>query len=155
MKRLCMWLPLPFVLAGVPVLRAAPPPPSDDLIYVVDTDRWVSLVHGSTYSIGKLDRTGRFIPDPRWLDLKLNAGASAIPPHTFLNRHPGPAYEFRSERLILGTIAENGEFIPEIGSKVIALKDYRPGPNSVPIYNLPGAFVKKDKQDEKVEKAKP
>src|ERR1700761_9136593 len=36
-------------------------------------------------------------------------------------------YEFRSGRLILGTMMPDGEFVPKVGSTVIKYEDYRHG----------------------------
>jgi hypothetical protein len=54
-----------------------------------------------------------------------------------------PVYEYRSGRLIKGELDKEGDFIPDLGSKVTDFKDYRPGKGVPVIYNLPGRFVKK------------
>jgi hypothetical protein len=103
----------------------------------------VALLNGTTYTIGKLDATGRFTPDRKFSPMKYGSGGSGLS-YDMLNDSPGPAYEYRSGRLILGNIDAQGDFIPDLGSKVIPFKDYRPGPDALPIYNLPGKFVRKD-----------
>jgi hypothetical protein len=40
-------------------------------------------------------------------------------------------------------------FVPEIGSKVIPLKDYQPGKKALRIYNLPGKLVPEDQEQNK------
>jgi hypothetical protein len=55
---------------------------------------------------------------------------------------PVKVYEFRSGRLILGTMRPGGEFVPEAGSTVRPFEDYQYGRDYV-IWNLPGFFQKK------------
>ncbi len=54
---------------------------------------------------------------------------------------PEPAYEYRSGRLIKGMLQSTGNFVPELGSKVIDFKGYDPDENRR-IYNLPGKLIK-------------
>jgi hypothetical protein len=99
-------------------------------------------MRGEYYSIGKLDARGNFIPDRRYIDMR--GDASSIPPSQLLNYpRKDPVFECRSARLILGKIDKDGNFIPEVGSKVMDFKDYRYG-TDYPIWNLPGHFKKKD-----------
>jgi hypothetical protein len=59
-------------------------------------------------------------------------------------------YEFRSGRLIKGEFDADNNFVPEAGSTVISFKDYIFTPDAIPIWNLPGKFVKKgEKPDDK------
>src|SRR5262245_5190778 len=78
----------------------------DEYEYVPDTNRWVSFFHGDVFSIGKLDAKGSFLPDPRWLNMR--GFASNVPKVVWLNVNKGGAYEFRSGRLILGELDEEG-----------------------------------------------
>jgi hypothetical protein len=52
-----------------------------------------------------------------------------------------PVYEYRSGRLIKGTLHAYGNFEPEVGSYVTRFKDYTPYDRRR-IYNLPGVLVK-------------
>jgi hypothetical protein len=52
-----------------------------------------------------------------------------------------PCYEYRSGVLVLGYFDGGRRFVPLIGSKVLDFKTYKPGPQALPIYNLPGDFV--------------
>jgi hypothetical protein len=47
------------------------------------------------------------------------------------------AYEYRSGRLVKGKLQDSGNFVPEVGSKVLDFKDYTPG-RDLRVYNLPG-----------------
>jgi hypothetical protein len=115
--------------------------------FVPDTDTWFRLSRVGSTAIGKLDEAGNFIPDPRWC---YTPGAgSGIPPGQLLNGPPGPAYEYRSGRLIPGALDQKGNFVPDLGGKIISLEDYRPGSKAIRIYNLPGRFVKKEQKDGK------
>jgi hypothetical protein len=51
-------------------------------------------------------------------------------------------YEYRSRRLIKGTLEKTGNFVPEVGSKVIDFKDFDPLAERRRIYNLPGVLRK-------------
>jgi hypothetical protein len=82
----------------------------------------------------------------RWQGLQMGMPLSAIPPFQIINaRRPGreQVYEYRSGQLIKGELDKEGNFVPELGSKVMSFKDYRAGKEALQIYNLPGRFVKK------------
>jgi hypothetical protein len=49
-------------------------------------------------------------------------------------------YEFRSGKLIPGTIQAWGKFLPEEGGEIIRCSDYRYRPFAPQIWNLPGRF---------------
>ena len=55
---------------------------------------------------------------------------------------PTRLYEYRSGRLILGTMMTDGEFVPEAGAKVIKFEDYKCGDDPW-IWNLPGYFMRR------------
>jgi hypothetical protein len=117
---------------------------ADEYEYVKDTNQYVAIFRGEFRSIGKLDAAGNFDPDPRYHNVQ--GGLSSVPAFIVLNRlHPRKerVYEYRSDRLILGELDEKGNFVPEIGSKVIEFKDYQYKKGAVRIYNLPGYYVKK------------
>lgn len=113
-------------------------------VFVENTDRWVSIVRGEWFLIGKLDKSGDFIHEFKF---KTSDSTSAgIPVATSLNS-TGPnskkVFEFRSGMLIPGEIRKEGNFVPEAGGKMIEFKDYKYSPSEIPIWNLPGRFVKK------------
>ncbi len=110
-------------------------------VYVPDTSRWVAMLQGDGFSIGKLDAEGNFLPDERWFNIR--GGVSGpLPPYSVINPPScKKVYEFRSGRLIPGQLVERGTFVPDLDGKIIALKDYRPSKDAPPIYNLPGQFV--------------
>jgi hypothetical protein len=106
---------------------------------------------GDTVEFGHLSDQGEFIPDP---DLPLESRASLLrkvkfdPPslpryYTVPKVSKGQAteevYEFRSGRLIKGTLQKTGNFDPELGSKILDFKDYDPLSRRR-IYNLPGVL---------------
>jgi hypothetical protein len=144
---------LPFVSALLAALLVAsfspgaPAPTPTEYEFVPDTRPWFRLSRGGRTDIGKLDEAGNFIPDPHWCNVP--GIASGEPYNQLLNGPPGPAYEYRSGRLIPGELDQKGYFIPEIGGKIITLEDYRPGPKATRIYNLPGKFMKKEQKDGK------
>lgn len=115
---------------------------TDEYEFVLDTDQFV-LVNRTAgrFSIGKLDPAGNFVPDKRWLMLEPGA-VSGVPPTKGITLR-GPAYEYRSGRLVKGELDEDGNFLPEIGSKVLDFKDYRYSDKALRIYNLPGYFKHK------------
>ncbi len=140
MKKTVIILPVCLMLGGEK---------SSDYKFVPETARYVALKRGDTYSIGKLDQAGNFLPDPRWLDVRgdLSAGVPFVEGLTI--KANVTIYEYRSGRLILGKFDEKGNFIPKLGSKVIDFKDYRYSKEAPRIYNLPGRFVPKEKKDNK------
>jgi hypothetical protein len=54
-----------------------------------------------------------------------------------------PVYEYRSGALVPGNLDSWGNFVPTVGEKIIALKDYEPGKKALRIYNLPGELKEK------------
>ena len=110
--------------------------------FVKDTNRYVALMHGERFSIGKLDGSGNFDPDPRFHNLDIHGSLSSCPPYKLLNPRKERAYEYRSGRLILGEFDEKGDFVPEVNSKISEFKDYRYAEGGLRIYNLPGYYLK-------------
>jgi hypothetical protein len=66
---------------------------------------------------------------------------------------PFKAYEYRSGRLILGSMTMTGDFVPEAGSTVRKFEDYKFGRDPW-IWNLPGYFRPKEKVGADKEKEK-
>jgi hypothetical protein len=117
---------------------------TDEYQFVKNTDMYVAIIRGEAMSIGKLDAAGNFDPDPHFHNIK--GGLSSSPPFRVMNElNPKKerVYEFRSERLILGELDEKGNFVPDVGSKVIEFKNYLYKKGAVRIYNLPGYYLKK------------
>lgn len=119
-------------------------------------------VIGGIAEFGQLDDRGEFIPDyglpivsrdgikgpmrsdpwsgPRFYTLPQ-------PPHlrwpyrrADTQDDPEEAYEYRSGRLIKGMLHKTGNFVPELGSTVLAFKDHDPLRDRRRIYNLPGVL---------------
>src|SRR4051812_21820442 len=114
-------------LAAVLLLTQGAGGTEDGYRFVPDTDRFVALRYErdsvKSLSIGKLDRKGNFLPDPRMMNLR-GGGSSGVPPFTMINSHDDePVYEFRSGRLIKGRIDKEGWFVPDVGEKVIRFED--------------------------------
>ena len=125
-----------------------------EYVYVHLPKKFVGIKHGKNYSIGKLDAAGNFIPDKDWLDIEVGAPLMHSPGGSIVNLNPYPkkTYEFRSRRLVLGIIDEDGSFIPDLESNVITLeeylKHYDPLDKDVsPIYNLPGKITRKGEEN--------
>jgi hypothetical protein len=108
--------------------------------FVKDTKRWVGIVRGDKQLLGYLDDAGNFTPNAQY---QRGQPLFSAPVHSRLN-WPGSVgkkvYEFRSGALIRGELTEDGDFVPEIGAKVIAFSDYKFSPAERPIWNLPGYF---------------
>jgi hypothetical protein len=106
--------------------------------FAQNLERYVGKNVGEHLLIGQLDANGTF-------DLVLVRERNAmmrLPAFHLMNSSiVVDTYEFRSGRLIKGRFAKDGHFVPESGSKVTEFADYVYGPDSIPIYNLPGYFV--------------
>jgi len=118
----------------------AAPVGTDDYVFVEDLTRWVFVVRGSWYLSGSLDMNGSFLEEGE----RIPRGSPHSGPIHILNDFASPTkvYEFRSGRLIVGEIQLDGSFVPEAGSKVMMFKDFKYSPDRMPIWNLPGRFVK-------------
>jgi uncharacterized protein (TIGR03067 family) len=132
-------------------LESAPAPPAEEYVFVRDTDRWVGIVKKEICKgkisreirlVGKLDANGDFTQVYRF-----ETPPSMSPNYTLINL-PGPkakkVYEFRSERLIKGDLMLEGNFVPDADSTIVKFEDYKYSPDAIPIWNLPGSFMKKD-----------
>jgi hypothetical protein len=118
--------------------------------YVEDLKTMVRHRCGDMMYIGYLDAAGNFYPDadyPRGWPARRggNFPIARVTNGPFVLPEDR-VYEFRSGRLILGVLKENGDFIPDLGAKVIPFKDYRYSKDALRIYNLPGKFVEKGKK---------
>src|SRR5258708_4917779 len=127
---------------GLTRLECAPAPLAEDYVFVKDTERWVGILRGKIRLVGKLDANGDFTQTYR-----LKGPSSMMPPYSLIN-FPGPkpkkVYEFRSGRLIIGELTTEGNFVPEVDSTILKFEDYKYAPEAIPIWNLPGSFMKKN-----------
>lgn len=118
---------------------------------------WYAHVRGNVMELGHLDDYGDFVPArhlrpfPLTMPLKNSAppyGAGEPQPIYYNLPRGGDSeevFEYRSGRLISGTLLKSGRFVPIKGTRVIDLKDYGPiaGTIWLRIYNLPGALRQK------------
>jgi len=75
---------------------------------------------------------------------ELSQEMSTKNPYTLWSlQKPYEVYEFRSERLIKGTLDKDFNFVSHVGATVIHFKDYKYSPDGIKIWNLPGYFEKK------------
>ncbi len=132
------------IFAGVTLLLPTAAP--SDYQFVADTSKYVAIVRGVKVSFGKLDARGNFHPGSDWIDLRANGLLSAGIPPAYMINDRGPAYEFRSGTLIRGRLIESGDFVPDVGARVMDFRDYRYDPAGPRIYNLPGRFVLRQKK---------
>lgn len=131
-------------------------PPKGRYVFIEDPGRWVGVIRGEWYLIGKLDANGEFIHEYKFkrnqpLTLTAEDIINLLPGE---NPNPKKVYEFRSGMLIPGAIQKDGRFVPEAGGKIIPFKDYKYSPDVPPIWNLPGRFVTEE-EAAKLKRPKP
>jgi hypothetical protein len=113
-------------------------------------DPWFARVIGEVMELGYLSTEGEFIPDyslpifPYVADRKsIDRRVSEKHPLYYTLPKDGKkseeVYEYRSGRLIQGTLQKSGNFVPELGSKILDFKEYNPN-SPRRIYNLPGVL---------------
>jgi hypothetical protein len=146
MRRLLALFALAALLPCPAPTGAAAAEPEEELVFVKDTNRLVALIRYDYEIVGHLDETGFFTPDPKYRVVR-GGRPGTSGQLDVLNGSPGTAYEYRSGRLILGEFDQDGNFVPDLGSKVIAFMDYKPGGNAPGIYNLPGRWVRKGEEE--------
>ncbi len=121
-------------------------------------DPWQIRVIGEIAEFGHLDAQGEFIPDYS-LPIVSRDGLLGSPRKDPTDLHrpwryytlpfdgawgrtevdKEEVYEYRSGRLIKGTLQKTGNFVPELGSTILDFKDYDPLGRRR-IYNLPGVL---------------
>ncbi|HEY1381903.1 MAG TPA: hypothetical protein VGF55_34200 [Gemmataceae bacterium] len=127
---------------------AAHAPPIEYVFFPVDgmpiNIEWAGVIH-----VGTLDARGSFHVREKLDRMQTGGPFSGDRVKGAVISFPQPArvYEYRSGRLILGTMMPGSEFIPEAGSKIMRFEDYRYGEDGW-IWNLPGYFIRKDKVEE-------
>lgn len=116
---------------------------------------WVAHVRGELMELGHLNDDGDFVPDyglppfpltQPWQGARnRQTGETELKYYNLpLKGEEEPVYEYRSGRLLQGTLLRSGTFVPDTGSKVFDFGDYKPDdPKARRIYNLPGELVKK------------
>ena len=116
---------------------------------------WFARTIGDVAEYGHLNEHGDFVPDYGLPVLKRDQIRSVAPAnlgttenewhYTYTlprnNAKSEEVYEYRSGRLIAGTLYDTGNFAPEIGSTILDFKDYNPE-SKRRIYNLPGVLRK-------------
>lgn len=120
---------------------------------------WFARAIGEIMELGHLSDEGEFIPDyglPIFPFVKVKApdvlmdGSQrtiyyTLPMEGYFGGKTGKGYEevyeYRSGRIIKGRLQKTGNFVPELGSKVMDFKGYDPDENRR-IYNLPGKLIK-------------
>jgi hypothetical protein len=113
--------------------------------YREDLKRLVGVTIGKATYLGHLNAAGTFVPLPGY---KPTGPGGSGPGYDLINgvgirKDTEPVYEFRSGILIKGKLDGDHNFVPEIGSTIISIKDYRYSKDALRIYNLPGTFVEK------------
>ena len=157
-RMLAMIILFVFLAANVSNPSAGSDPPKEKYVFHENTSRWVAVDRGEWHLVGKLNKDGDFVADFMW---KKGQGKSLTPTETLnsavFTSNPQKAYEFRSGMLIPGKIERDGRFVPEVGGKIVAFKDYEYDPNSpttIPIWNLPGVFLT-EKDAAELKRSKP
>jgi hypothetical protein len=105
-----------------------------------DANLFNGVLHERGTLIGKLRETGDF--DEYAV---IREGESAAVHFEIICKPqviPVDAYELRSGRLLRGQIDKLGNFVPLVKSRTIKFSDYNYSPGAIPIWNLPGRFVK-------------
>jgi hypothetical protein len=125
-----------------------------DYIYVEDTDRLVAVHRGRWMIYGTLTADGDLVPDfKQAFGMPTSQGNLAALKYSLINDIAAvgdgrrPVYELKAGRLIKGVMLPTGSFVPDAGSAVTKLEDY--DPTGLPIWNLPGHFMSKDKFEER------
>jgi len=142
-----LWSSIAFALALASRGAADDKPPAKQTEFRQDLKRSVAWVHGKQFLLGHLDAKGNFLPDPIMTRYVVGQPWGGSRWFDYLNLSRGPketVYEFRSGLLVKGTLYPDGKFVPETRATIIKFSEYRFGPDSPRIFNLPGRFVERD-----------
>jgi hypothetical protein len=121
--------PIAYVFVPVPGMRAA---------YM-----WADwYVH-----IGTLDADGEFHEQEKLYFWNKKEFVGKDMPGEKRYREATKVYEFRSGRLVFGTMMPDGKFVPDVRARALWLDEYRLEEDP-PIWNGPGYFIRKDKFEE-------
>lgn len=135
---------------------AGVPAPRVEFLVVRDCDRRVGFLREGAMHIGTFDADGGFHEvetlnirnqssiklkqvGEEWIDNRLSG------PYTNVSWR-GPAFEYKAGRLVSGEVNSQGVFVPgnATANRIGDFRDYLPGPNAPPIWNLPGYFMRRD-----------
>lgn len=108
-------------------------------VYIEDVNRIVGIMSRDTTIHGNLDSAGTFTSK-----YTLEDGFYSGPLLILLNSGkltPQKACEYRSGRLVPGTIKHGGIYISELSGKIISFASFRYSPTGPRIWNLPGEYV--------------
>lgn len=122
---------------------SAAPAPAVEYVFVSDTDRRVCLIKVSRWCFGTIDSAGRFHQTSE-IDTRRGGSGYVDESATGISTK-GRAYQFEAGGLTPGQFDRDGQFVPDPKAKVIRLQEYKPGPDAVPIWNLPGYFMTKER----------
>jgi hypothetical protein len=121
-------------------------PPEPEYVFIPDTARRVVIFRQQMSFFGTLDTDGNFHEELRIGFEK--SGSFQKGTCTPIGRR-GPAYEYRAGKLVKGVIGTDGMFVPDPNAPVTHFINYKYSPDAVPIWNLPGYFMRKDKLDDR------
>lgn len=118
------------------------------LPFVPDTNRLVAFWRDGGFLVGRLSSRGEFLELSR-----STSGRYSGPYLDFIGQSVRAdsmtlVYEFRSDTLVPGRFTDDGWFVPEVGGVIIKFSDYKFGLFSTPIWNLPGRFGGKTREEE-------
>jgi len=122
-----------------------------DYEYKENLSEVVDMRRGTVIYFGHLDADGAFFHNPGHDDtFRDRQPFSSLPKFKLINmprtKPTEVVYEYRSARLIKGILNERGVFVPDLDSKVTDFKDFKYNKTAPRIYNLPGAFVEKERK---------
>jgi hypothetical protein len=123
--------------------------------FVENTKPLISIMRNELQYMGNWDSAGDFIRAPGMSVYRVGQPFRTMPPSAVrpANMPFGVStekvYEFRSGMLIKGILERNGNFVPDLDSKVMPFAEYRPNERTLRIYNLPGRFVKRAGNEDK------
>jgi hypothetical protein len=145
----------PFPKAAYPPMNGTPSGYGYELFRDLRPDHKspvVVRVMGDVMELGRLSDEGEFQPEPD-MPIFPRVNLPDPSPHwlstsdTIYYNIPNKGaekedvYEYRSGRLLKGTLNKSGNFAPEVGSKVLDFKEYGQDRVSRRIYNLPGRLL--------------
>ncbi|HZU39191.1 MAG TPA: hypothetical protein VFA18_24915 [Gemmataceae bacterium] len=146
--------PAAALICSVAVAAVCPGQSADSgYTFVQDLRPRYMMDYDDTVVWGHLDAAGNLVPDPgEAVNGAGGFGLTTARQFVYLTRPTKPnevVYEFRSGKLIPGTIDIVAHFVPTVGAKVIDFKHYHYGQDARRIYNLPGRFVKRTKDNDR------
>lgn len=107
-------------------------------VYIEDVARNVAIIRGDLTLLGQIDTNGKFT-----VKHTLENGFYSGPILEILNSGTAGSqrvYEYRSGRLVPGTMKHKGDFIPELNGTIVSFSAYKYSTDAPRIWNLPGTF---------------